>query len=113
MAMHQGEVAKLLKQTCKVLFPRMRVAYTLYSLRHQFIANMKAIYPREAVAALTDCGSTDTEVEHYVKRRASWTDQQITEVPTPVQEQVSRIKSSHEFFDQRRAIKEAARKQSE
>jgi hypothetical protein len=116
MAMHQGEVAKLLRQTCKVLFPRMQMEYTLYSPRHQFIANMKTIYPREEVAAMADYGSTDTQVEHYAKRRAAWTGQQITEVPRPVQEQVSRIKRSHEFFDERRAIKamkEAARRRAE
>jgi hypothetical protein len=116
MTMHQGEVVKLLRRTCKVLFPRMQIEYTLYSLRHQFIANMRTIYSREEVAAMADDGLTDTQVGHYAKRRASWAGLQITEVPRPVQEQVVRAKRRHEYFDERRAIKalkEAAREPAE
>jgi hypothetical protein len=115
-AMWQSEVSKLLHKTCKGRFPRMEMQYTLYSLRHQFIANMITIYSRDEVDAIADHVSTDAQPEHYSKRRAGWTDQQITEVPKPVYEQVAQITRRHEFFDQRRAIKamkEAARRRAE
>jgi hypothetical protein len=115
-AMWQSEVSKLLRKACQTLFPLMKLQYTLYSLRHQFIANMKTIYSREEVAAMADHVSTDTHLDHYRKRRASWTDQQITEVPVPMQEQVVRIKKRLESFDERRdfkAMKDAARRRAE
>jgi hypothetical protein len=100
----QGEVAKLFRKTCKALFPRMQVQYTLYSLRHQFIANMKTIYTREQVAAMTGYSSVDAQVQHYTKRRSSWSTEEISDVPVPVEEQVARIKRRLELSDLRRRV---------
>lgn len=111
-AQRQGEVSRLLRDACKVLFPRMQLQYTLYSLRHQFIANMKTIYDRAELAAMVGHISIDTHVEHYGKRRASWSKHEITEIPIPMEEQVTQVRKRLELFDQRRAItaaKEAAR----
>jgi hypothetical protein len=108
----QYEVSKLLRKICKTMFPRMQKHYTLYSLRHQFIANMKTIYTREEVAAMVGHISLETEVEHYGKKRVAWDFRLITEVPMPVEEQVAQIKRRLELFDERRAdiaAKEAAK----
>jgi hypothetical protein len=101
----QGEVSRLFRQTCRELFPRMTKHYTLYSLRHQFIANMKTIYSREELAAMVGQISTETQVDHYGKRRASWTRAQIPEVPKPVREQVAQTKKQLELLDSRFAVK--------
>ncbi|MBB4376222.1 hypothetical protein SAMN05216573_11363 [Bradyrhizobium sp. Rc3b] len=109
----QYDVSKLLRKLCKTLFPRMKKQYTLYSLRHQFIANMKTIYTREEVAAMVGHISLETQVEHYGKRRLAWDSRLITEVPMPVEEQVAQIKKRLELFDLRkidRATKEAAKR---
>lgn len=45
-------------------------AVTLYTARHQFIANMKNIYSREEVALLAGHVSTETAAYHYGKRRS-------------------------------------------
>jgi hypothetical protein len=103
-ASRQGEVSRLFRQTCGALFPRMQIHYTLYSLRHQFIANMKTIYSREQVAAMADYVSIDTQGQHYTKRRSSWSKEEISDVPVPVQEQVARIKRRLELLDERRAV---------
>ena len=104
-AARQGEVSRLFRQTCEALFPRMQIHYTLYSLRHQFIANMKTICNREQVAAMADHVSIiDTQVQHYAKRRSSWSKEEISDVPVPVQEQVAGIKRRLELLDERRAV---------
>jgi hypothetical protein len=108
----QADVSKLLRKLCKLMFPRMQKQYTLYSLRHQFIANMKTIYTREEVAAMVGHISLETQVEHYGKKRVAWDFRLITEVPMPVEEQVAQIKRRLELFDERRAdiaAKEAAK----
>ncbi|WP_157083581.1 hypothetical protein [Bradyrhizobium manausense] len=109
----QYDVSKLLRKICERLFPRLNKQYTLYSLRHQFIANMKTIYTREEVAAMVGHISLETQVDHYGKRRVAWDSRFITEVPMPVEEQVAQIKKRLELFDLRkidRAAKEAAKR---
>jgi hypothetical protein len=103
-ASRQSEVSRLFRQTCEALFPRMQIHYTLHSLRHQFIANMKTIYTREQVAAMADHVSIDTQVQHYTKRRSSWSKEEISDVPVPVEGQVARIKRRLELLDERRAV---------
>ncbi|WP_456717759.1 MULTISPECIES: hypothetical protein [unclassified Bradyrhizobium] len=98
----QYDVSRLLRKVCKLMFPRMQKQYTLYSLRHQFIANMKTIYTREEVAAMIGHISLDTQVDHYGKKRIAWESRLITEVPMPLDEQVVQIKKRLELFDLRR-----------
>jgi hypothetical protein len=98
----QADVGKLMRKLCKLMFPRMQKQYTLYSLRHQFIANMKTIYTREEVAAMVGHISLDTQVEHYGKKRSAWDSKLIIEVPMPIEEQVAQIKKRLELFDLRR-----------
>lgn len=112
-ARNQGHVADLLRQVCGLIFPRMQIRYTLYSLRHQFIANMKTIYSREELAAMVGQITLETRVEHYQKRRASWLKHEITELPMPVEEQVKRMNTRLALLDERRALNarfEAAKK---
>ncbi|HZR74378.1 hypothetical protein [Bradyrhizobium sp.] len=56
--------------------------------------------------------SLDTRVELYGKKRVSWEEKQITEIPMPIEEQVVQIRKRLELFDERRldiAQKEAAK----
>jgi hypothetical protein len=103
-AKRQWDVSRLLRDSCRVLFPRMKLQYTVYSLRHQFIANMKTIYSREELAAMVGHISLDTQVDHYGKRRSSWSKFEITEIPMPVEEQVTHIRKRIEMFDERRSL---------
>ena len=105
----QGEISHLLRKTCKTRFPHMRLHYTLDCLGDQFIANMKTICPREELAAMVGHISIDTQIDHYAKRRASWTKEQITCRPKPVKEQVFWMKKQLEYFDVRSDIRKAAR----
>lgn len=109
----QSEVSKLFCSACEELFPRMRLKYTLHSLRHQFIANMSTIYNRERVVAMSGHDVTGAQREHYIKRRIAWTEAQLEGVPAAVTEQVARTRRRLRAFDERREIrsmKDAARR---
>jgi hypothetical protein len=101
-----SEVSRLFNQTCKVLFARMEMHYTLYSPRHQFIANMKTIYSPEEVAAMIGGIPIEMEVEQYAKRPAAWTKEEITERPVPVSHQVAQMKKRLDVFEKGRELRE-------
>jgi hypothetical protein len=88
----QSDVAQLFYQVCNKRFPRMLVKYSLHSLRHQFIANMKAVYNDPAkIATLIGDISIGIQSEHYGKRRSSWSLQDIREIPKPLEKQVAQV----------------------
>lgn len=62
-----------LRRACQSLWgkdPKRR--YALYSARHQFAANAKAVKPQEEVAELLGHRSVRTAQRHYAKRRSAW-----------------------------------------
>jgi hypothetical protein len=88
----QSDVAQLFYQVCNELFPRMVVKYSLHSLRHQFIANMKSVYNDPAkIATLIGDISIGIQSEHYGKRRSSWSLHDIREIPKPLEKQVAQV----------------------
>lgn len=108
----QHEVEKLLRKICEGMFSRMHQPYTLYSVRHQFIANMKTINSREEVAAMTDHVLLRNQTMPDGKKRLAWDSHQIGELPAPVPAQVALIKERLELVDLRqldRAQKKAFR----
>ena len=62
--LHQ-ECSRILRRANHDLFPKARTSYTLYSARHEFAANAKAIFQPEEVAALMGHVSRATAYEHY------------------------------------------------
>jgi hypothetical protein len=98
----QSKIAQLFYQICNELFPRMQVKYSLYSLRHQFIANMKSVYNDPAkIATLIGDISIETQSEHYGKRRSSWSLHDIREIPKPLDEQVAQVQKYLTAFEER------------
>ena len=83
-------VTRLLRRINAQLWPRRRYAFTLYSARHAFAANAKAVYPPNKVAALMGQNSEKTASEHYGKRqfadRPSAGERLV--VPSPIPEEV-------------------------
>ncbi len=62
-----------LNRACKVLWGKdTSKHYVLYSARHQFAANVKAIASEQEVATLLGHRSTRTARRHYAPRRAAW-----------------------------------------
>lgn len=107
--MRQAQCAQVLGEVCAALFPRQRQRYSLYSLRHQFIANMKAIYqPAEFAALVGHIGmnkdknnSENEEAEPYAKRRAAWQLDEISERPVPIPEQVKNMRRRVQLYEER------------
>jgi hypothetical protein len=89
------------------LFPRLGTLYSLYTPRHQFIANMKRVYDRETVAALVGHRTVETQVEHDRKRRQGWMDPDITERPSAMPDQVAQVRQIMKLVDERMAVRMA------
>jgi len=105
---YQSQVAQLLYSTSQKLFTgRVRV-YSLYSLRHQFIANAKSYQKPEEIAAIVGHGVTVTAAENYGKKRSSWGPDEIPERPNAVADEVATVKQSLEFYENRIKLQEEA-----
>ncbi|WP_232444947.1 site-specific integrase [Burkholderia ubonensis] len=62
-----------LNRACKAIWGKdSSKRYALYSARHQFAANTKAVASPEEVAALLGHRSTRTARRHYAPRRSAW-----------------------------------------
>ena len=105
----QSQCGQLLYQVCEMLFPRQRQRYSLDSVHHQFIANMKCLYEPAAVAALVGHIVVDGPVEHYGKRRAAWRRDEIRDVPVPIPEQVRGMARQLQFYEERHEAQELRR----
>jgi len=101
----QSDCAQLFSKVCNVLFPRMQKKYSLYSLRHQFIANMKSIFDLAEVATLSGHLSVKTQITHYGKRRSAWLRSCITDVPKPIKEQVDPVRKYCSLMEERERLR--------
>lgn len=102
----QKDCAQLFYALCNTLFPRMTIKYSLYSLRHQFIANMKSVFADDAlVATLIGHISVETQVEHYGKRRSAWGRYDIVDVPTPIEDQVQQVRKHLAALQEREQLR--------
>lgn len=74
-----------LNRACRALWGRdPSKRYALYSARHQFAANSKAVAPPEVVAALLGHRSIRTARRHYAPRRSAWMQFRQGSKPVPV-----------------------------
>jgi hypothetical protein len=105
----QSRCAQLLYEVCAVLFPRQKLRYSLYSLHHQFVANMAEIYETAQVAALIGRIVEKRARAHYRKHRIAWPKSQITEVPAPMPNQVSRMRKRLQGSEERLAMQSLRR----
>lgn len=76
------------------LFPRRRTRYTLYTFRHQFIANLKKIrgYSPREIAALVGHGTDETANRHYGRKDHGWNPHRWKYFPTPLERELLRIR---------------------
>ena len=97
----RSDCTQLFYQVCDTLFPRMQVKYSLFSLRHQFIANMKSVLSAAEVSALIGGIAAESSPEHYVKRRSAWDKFYILDIPVPIEQQVKRVQRRMTRFEER------------
>lgn len=65
------QCSQLLTRTCRTRWGRKNL-YTLYSCRHQFIANMKATYDPVTVAVLAGYGIHEVARKYYARSNRPW-----------------------------------------
>ena len=70
---HYTQCRLLLGRTADRIWPRRRLHPTLYSARHMFTAEAKAVMSRAEVAALMGHASIETAGIHYARKRAGGT----------------------------------------
>lgn len=85
-----------LGRACKQLWPRRKVHPTLYSARHQFMADARGDgFSRPEIAAMVGHGSDETAANYYGARAAQT--RRLFVDPDP--ELVATVKRQHQAFD--------------
>ncbi len=80
----QKGCSQAIRRTCALLWPGdNKRTYALYSARHQFSANTKAIASAEEVAALLGHRSIRTARRRYAPRRSAWSEFRQTRTAKP------------------------------
>nr|WP_250808561.1 hypothetical protein [Neorhizobium tomejilense] len=104
----QGQCAQLMYNTAERMFPGRKLSYSLYTTRHQFMANAKSYHPPESVSAMAGHGVTNTATENYGKKRSAWNLDDIEDKANPVAEEVATVKRRQVFYEERMKMREAA-----
>jgi hypothetical protein len=97
----QGKCSDLLYAATDRIWPTRRYAYSLYSCRHQAIANWKSIMEPSEIAAIVGHGVTATQGEHYGKRRSSWPPEAMPTLPRAVPEELAVVRDRIRMYDDR------------
>ena len=79
----QSQCAQLFYKICSELFPRRELPFSLYTMRAQFIENMRAHYGGWPEVAALVGDHQQIERSHYKKSHLAWSPGEIVEVPIP------------------------------
>ncbi|MCE0507340.1 hypothetical protein LR948_18430 [Roseivivax sp. GX 12232] len=97
----KSQVGQLLYHVGEALFPRRKKHFSLYSSRHQFIANMKTLLSPSEVSALSGHVVTKTAREAYGRAHSAWEPEDIWPNPIPLAEEVATVRQSADFYRDR------------
>ncbi len=86
----QRQVSHVLSRAC--MGAAGQAGFTLYSLRHQFVATAKARLRPEEVSAAAGHGVTTTAVQAYGRRRSAWRLEDVRDVALPVADEVATVR---------------------
>lgn len=103
----QSQCAQLLYGASDRISRGKRI-YSLYSMRHQFVANAKSYHRPEAVSALVGHVVTDTAVSSYGKKRSCWAPEDLQDRADPVAEEVATVRQRLVFFEERVRLQQEA-----
>jgi hypothetical protein len=104
----QRQCAQVLYKSCDAIPSLKGKVYALYSLRHQFVANSKSLYPNEEVSAMCGHLVVDTAVSNYGKKTSAWAPEEIRDRARPVANEVAMVQPRITFFKQKVADEIAA-----
>ena len=102
---NKAACSRILRHISKTAFKSQNgKLLTLYTFRHQFVANMKTIYPVEELAALLGHSTVDTQGAWYGKKRSGWAPEHITDVPAPIEAEVLMVRQRFAVAQDRKRI---------
>lgn len=99
----QKEAAALMARVCRRLWPTRKHQYSLYTFRHQFIAQAKAAYTPAEVAALAGHATDETASRHYGRRRFAWTGDAAPPLPAPSPADLQAVRHRLQLYEDRMA----------
>lgn len=106
---NQNSCAQLLANGVRWLWPRRKMTISLYSARHQAIANWKAAgLSRVEIAVLAGHASIMTAAEKYGRRSSGWSG--VKAIPSAVQEELKIALEREEEYEARMLTMRQARK---
>ena len=100
----RSDCAQMLYEACDALFPSRKIKFSLFTFRHQFIANMKSLMAQAEVIAMVGDVDVDDDREYYTKRRAAWIKSDIKNVATPIEEYVRQVDRSVRLVEDRKTV---------
>lgn len=95
------ECGRLLHRVSRELWSKRKNHYSLYSFRHQAIANWKTSLDQYSVAALAGHGVITTAGNSYAKKRSGWKENKLKSIPEAVPEEVNQIIRRYEYQNER------------
>lgn len=98
--LRKGRIVQLLSRAVNNVTKKQ---YTLYSCRHQAIANFKATLTMEETAAIVGHGVTKTQAQHYGKRRSAWGPELVGKTPKGVTDEINVVKQTLVTYAERMA----------
>ena len=98
----QKETANLLSQIVHRMWPKRKYHYSLYSCRHQAVANWKSFgMSKMEIACLSGHRSIETATERYGRRTAGWQNIPENNIVRPVKEDMERALQYEETLKKR------------
>lgn len=92
----------ILYEICQKFWGRRKLSYSLYSCRHQFIANMKSLgLANEEVSALAGHVVDTTAAEVYGKKRSAWSPDKIVDRPRALPEEIATVRKRLVLHEER------------
>ncbi len=101
----QRKVSQALYRLAQKIVRRDKTVYSLYSTRHQFVANMRSLSldPGE-LAALVGHNVDETAHHHYGQRRSAWGPERILDRPRGVPEEIATVTIRLRLEAERKAL---------
>lgn len=97
----KSQVAQLLYTIGEDIFPRRKKHFSLYSCRHQFVANMKSVLTPAEVSALSGHVVTKTARQSYGRTQSAWSLEDIGPHARLVPDEVATVQQSADFYEDR------------
>jgi hypothetical protein len=101
----QSNCSQILYQACSRIWPRRENLYALYSCRHQFMANMKALgLPNEEVSALAGHVVDETAALSYGRKSVGWPVDKIVDRPRGVKDEIATVRRRLVMWEERQDL---------